>query len=41
MNPLRVKLDALISKTSLTVTEQQREQLVGVCAAARQMEQSL
>lgn len=29
MNPLRVKLDALISKTSLTVTEQQREQLVG------------
>ncbi|GHZ69454.1 glucose inhibited division protein B [Vibrio cholerae] len=28
MNPLRVKLDALISKTSLTVTEQQREQLV-------------
>lgn len=27
MNPLRVKLDALISKTSLTVTEQQREQL--------------
>ncbi|HDI3195659.1 16S rRNA (guanine(527)-N(7))-methyltransferase RsmG [Vibrio cholerae] len=29
MNPLRVKLDALISKTSLAVTEQQREQLVG------------
>ncbi|ENM3953628.1 16S rRNA (guanine(527)-N(7))-methyltransferase RsmG [Vibrio cholerae] len=29
MNPLRVKLDALISKTSLTVTEQQRELLVG------------
>ncbi|HDV5294848.1 TPA: 16S rRNA (guanine(527)-N(7))-methyltransferase RsmG [Vibrio cholerae] len=29
MNPLRVKLDALISKTSLSVTEQQREQLVG------------
>ncbi|GIA34735.1 16S rRNA (guanine(527)-N(7))-methyltransferase RsmG [Vibrio cholerae] len=29
MNPLRVKLDALISKTSLTVTEQQREQIVG------------
>ncbi|MGT3762979.1 16S rRNA (guanine(527)-N(7))-methyltransferase RsmG [Vibrio cholerae] len=29
MNPLRIKLDALISKTSLTVTEQQREQLVG------------
>ncbi|HGH8117980.1 16S rRNA (guanine(527)-N(7))-methyltransferase RsmG [Vibrio cholerae] len=29
MNPLRVKLDALIRKTSLTVTEQQREQLVG------------
>lgn len=29
MNPLRVKLDALISKTSLKVTEQQREQLVG------------
>lgn len=29
MNSLRVKLDALISKTSLTVTEQQREQLVG------------
>ncbi|EMC4026795.1 16S rRNA (guanine(527)-N(7))-methyltransferase RsmG [Vibrio cholerae] len=29
MNPLRVKLDALICKTSLTVTEQQREQLVG------------
>ncbi|EPP5681500.1 16S rRNA (guanine(527)-N(7))-methyltransferase RsmG [Vibrio cholerae] len=29
MNPLRVKLDALISKTSLTVTEQQRDQLVG------------
>ncbi|EJL6665657.1 16S rRNA (guanine(527)-N(7))-methyltransferase RsmG [Vibrio cholerae] len=29
MNPLRVKLDALISKTSLTMTEQQREQLVG------------
>ncbi|CSC16792.1 16S rRNA methyltransferase GidB [Vibrio cholerae] len=29
MNPLRVKLDALISKTSLTVTEQQREQLIG------------
>ncbi|TQO85501.1 16S rRNA (guanine(527)-N(7))-methyltransferase RsmG [Vibrio cholerae] len=29
MNPLRVKLDALISKTSLMVTEQQREQLVG------------
>ncbi len=29
MNPLRGKLDALISKTSLTVTEQQREQLVG------------
>ncbi len=29
MNPLRVKLDAWISKTSLTVTEQQREQLVG------------
>ncbi|AEA79649.1 rRNA small subunit methyltransferase, glucose inhibited division protein GidB [Vibrio cholerae LMA3984-4] len=29
MNPLRVKLDALISKTGLTVTEQQREQLVG------------
>ncbi|RBM25649.1 16S rRNA (guanine(527)-N(7))-methyltransferase RsmG [Vibrio tarriae] len=29
MNPLRVKLDSLISKTSLTVTEQQREQLVG------------
>ncbi len=29
MKPLRVKLDALISKTSLTVTEQQREQLGG------------
>ncbi|GIB24432.1 glucose inhibited division protein B [Vibrio cholerae] len=29
MNPLRVKLDALISKTSLTVTEQQHEQIVG------------
>ncbi|EEW09461.1 16S rRNA (guanine(527)-N(7))-methyltransferase RsmG [Vibrio mimicus] len=29
MNPLRVKLDALISNTTLSVTEQQREQLVG------------
>ncbi|HHI5411687.1 16S rRNA methyltransferase [Vibrio metoecus] len=29
MNPLRVKLDALISKTTLSVSEQQREQLVG------------
>lgn len=29
MNPLRVKLDSLLSNTSLTVTEQQREQLVG------------
>ncbi|MGL4830584.1 MAG: 16S rRNA (guanine(527)-N(7))-methyltransferase RsmG [Vibrio sp.] len=29
MNPLRVKLDALISNTMLSVTELQREQLVG------------
>lgn len=29
MNPLRVKLDALISNTTLSVTELQREQLVG------------
>ncbi|AMG03255.1 16S rRNA (guanine(527)-N(7))-methyltransferase RsmG [Vibrio mimicus] len=29
MNSLRVKLDALISNTTLSVTEQQREQLVG------------
>ncbi|EOW2078709.1 16S rRNA (guanine(527)-N(7))-methyltransferase RsmG [Vibrio mimicus] len=29
MNPLRVKLDSLISNTTLSVTEQQREQLVG------------
>lgn len=29
MNPLRVKLDTLISNTTLSVTEQQREQLVG------------
>lgn len=29
MNQLRIKLDALIAKTDLLVTEQQREQLVG------------
>lgn len=29
MNPLRIKLDALLAQTTLTVSEQQREQLVG------------